>query len=115
MFKHFNKLSYWFKSGLICGFLGAVIIAYIPDRYLDLSIMPDFLIWLVFPIFFIFTGLCLLFNIDFVSNYPANEGILRKVLLSLLFFISVFVVFFILGAIISVIVRFFIKKKIKSS
>ena len=102
--KLLTKLPYWIKSGLITGIIITAVMSVIPERFGNLAYTPWYLGWLVLPAFIIFSFLCVVFGVDFVSNFASGEGPRRLILLMLFNVISYFIVSFCVGALAAVII-----------
>lgn len=113
MFKKFlslTKLPFWLKSGLLIGFFLATLIMLLPGRLTNLAYLPWYLGWLVLPASIIFGVLCIIFRIDFVSNFQPGEGPLRQILLPVFWFISLFAISFAIGVILGLVINIILKK-----
>lgn len=103
--KLLSKAPYWVKSGLITAFVITAVMIAIPEKFGNMAYTPWYLGWLVLPAFIIFSFLCIVFGVDFVSNFAHGEGPRRLILLVLFNVISYFIVAFCAGALAAIIVR----------
>ncbi len=96
-FLNFSNRPFYLKFGLIFAFLVSVTVLCLPDKFTNLAYVPWYLGWLILPAFIVFSVLCILFRIDFVSNFHPSEGPWRHVILPVFWFISLFLVTFLIG------------------
>jgi len=108
---NFVKWPLWLKSGLLIGFILSILVMLLPERFTNMAFMPWYLAWLIVPAFLIFSTLCILFGIDFISNFHPSEGPLRHIILPIFWFISIFIISFILGIIVGLIINFILKRR----
>lgn len=90
------------KYGLIAG---VIIFFLMPDDWSNLAFSPWYVSWFIFPAFILYSMTCLIFQIDFVSD-AANIS-----LISILWFLSVVVVFIIYGLLIEKLFGLYLRDK----
>ncbi|MCP4649515.1 MAG: hypothetical protein GY853_05465 [PVC group bacterium] len=105
-----KKWPYWLKSGFLFGIIGGLIIAILPEEFINIASAQWYLAGIVEPVFLIFMGICIIFNIDFVSN---SEDAIHLFILDMVGIFSYFVVFFLIGSLIGSISRLIKSKKTK--
>ena len=90
-----KKLPLWIKAGCVCALTGTVVFLQMPEEVSNLAFTPWWAHWFVVPAFVVFSSLCIIFNLDFVSN---TDNTVYLGLLGVLWTVSVAVIFFGYGA-----------------
>lgn len=106
-----KRLPYWIKGGCIVGVIGTVIFLFLPKDVSNLAFTPWWAGWFIAPAFIIFSTICIIFRLDFISNTDSKAHL---ALLSTLWIFSIFIVFFAIGSIIGLVVGLVKYKKLKN-
>jgi len=104
LFEKFKKLPLWFKSGLLLGIFMTVFLDLISDTYTNSAYRYWLIDALVFVPQIVHLLLCLIFRVDFVSNFYEGE-VMRPILLATFSYLSIFISYFIIGAFILIIIK----------
>jgi hypothetical protein len=96
-----KKIPYWLKGGLFLSIVGTLIFSILPDEFSNMIYAPWYLGWLIHIAFIIFAPICMMLDIDFVSDAASSSDLFwdRAVWL-----FSIFIVLFIVGTIGSILV-----------
>ena len=81
----------------------------------DYDRLPKFFYWLADLMHWVFLNLCLIFRIDFVSNYYPEEGPLRPILLNIFGWLSPYIVIFLLSLTVYFILKVILRTGSKAS
>ena len=99
-----KKLPLWLKNGILLGIFMTAFLDILPDTYTNSAYRHWLIDALVFIPQVISLLLCLIFGVDFISNYSDGE-VLRPILLATFSYLSIFVAYFIIGALLSITIR----------
>ena len=97
-----KKMPFWLKCGFVIGLLITVLINILPEKLTTPDLSPWYLKWITMPAFTLFTMLCIVFHVDFISNYFPGEGMYRQILIPVFLQTSLFIASFIAGLLIAV-------------
>ncbi len=103
-----KKWPYWLKGGSILSVIGTIIFLLLPEDVSNLAFTPWWAGWFIVPAFIIFSAICIIFGIDFISN---TDNKAHSALLSTLWIISVFAILFVVGSLIGLTIGIIKSKK----
>ena len=95
------KWSYWIKGGLIAGIIGTIIVLFLPEDISNLAYTPWWAGWFILPAFFVFSAICIVFGIDFISNTDSEAHL---ALLDNIWILSIFMTLFVIGSLVGLII-----------
>jgi hypothetical protein len=103
-----KKWPYWIKGGLLVAIIGTSLFSLLPAEASNLSYAPWYSGWFIGMPFVIFAPICILLNVDFISNAASQNDLFWA---EVIWLVSIFVSLFIVGAIVSIIIKLLLNLK----
>ena len=103
-----KKWPYWIKGGLLVAIVGTSLFSLLPAEASNLSYAPWYSGWFIGMAFVIFAPICILLNVDFISNAASQNDLFWA---EVIWLVSIFVSLFIVGAIVSIIIKLLLNLK----
>lgn len=106
----FTRWPYWLKGGCLAGIVGTAIFFCLPEDLSNLAYTPWWAGWFILPAFLVFAEICILFGVDFISNSDSHT---HRLLLEVLWSLSVFFIFFVFGSLVGLLVGKILSRRVK--
>ena len=103
-----KKWPYWIKGGLLIAVIGTFLFSLLPAEASNFSYAPWYTGWIIGIAFAIFAPICIMLNIDFISEAASNNDLFWA---QTIWLFSIFISLFIVGAVILIFIKYIMNMK----